>query len=824
MAEKKVIPKELTDRNQWALSNNKAPYQTNGERASSTDISTWTSYEDVINKSNHVGYFISEHDPYTVIDLDDCIINGVINDEAKRIVDSLNSFTEISQSGNGLHIFVKAKKPGNRSKNAEKGFEMYDKERFMVMTGNHLEGTPLEINEAQEMINYLYDMYFSKEEKKKQKSKVDTWQQSPNLEDEEILKIASNAKNGDKFKALFRGDISAYGSHSEADQALCNLLAFYTQDFEQIDRIFTSSGLYREKWDRDDYKTSTIENAINGLTNTFKPNGNAPSHIKVNGTVLPDPYVVKGGSLYMKVTKKVEGMDVETLKFISRKTPILTKEFHNVERPQVLYELQWNEPNRTIVEIIPASTIAIRKELLQLSEMGFSVNENNVKELINYLDLYLSYNDISRHYAVERLGNVKDKFIHPLLTNDVEIIAIDQGEKQIYEGFEVKGTSETWKNEVFNLIKDSPKAVFMVLASFASVLLHDLRIQPFIVDLSGTTSQGKTTTLRVAASVWGNESLMSEWNATRVSIERKAAYLNSFPLLLDDTRKADERVLKDIIYQFSGGRSKGRGTIKGSQREYTWNNILLSTGEVTINEYAKSQGGAAARIIPLVDQPLKNNSDNIIHLYEGLENNYGAIGIDFLKVWMTYKKELIHEYARFRSFYLNKSKGNEVLSRLAGYYSAVHFAGSILKNKLGLDVNLQAISNLFDEIAEENKAIDKPMQFLEEILTDLDSNRNDIFYEYEPSNTKTKAIYKKKQKQLYLTPAFTADFLGIEEKQTRNEWLKRGITIPVEVNGKERDYTLISHKGKKLRAIALNMNIVEELGFDFHEISGSFEE
>src|SRR5699024_4402365 len=104
--------------------------------------------------------------------------------------------------------------------------------------------------------------------------------------------------------------------------------------------------------------------------------------------------------------------------------------FHNVERPQVLYELQWNEPNRTIVEIIPASTIAIRKELLQLSEMGFSVNENNVKELINYLDLYLSYNDINRHYAVERLGNVKDKFIHPLLTNDVEIIAIDQGEKQ----------------------------------------------------------------------------------------------------------------------------------------------------------------------------------------------------------------------------------------------------------------------------------------------------------------------------------------------------------------------------------------------------------
>ncbi|MGQ0422345.1 DUF927 domain-containing protein, partial [Bacillus sp. HC-Mk] len=154
--------------------------------------------------------------------------------------------------------------------------------------------------------------------------------------------------------------------------------------------------------------------------------------------------------------------------------------------------------------------------------------------------------------------------------------------------------------------------VFFILASFASVIIQDLRLQPFIVDLSGTTSQGKTTTLKAAASVWGNERLMSEWNATKVSIERKAAYLNSFPLLLDDTRKANERILKDVIYQFSGGRSKGRGSLKGSQREFTWHNILLSTGEVSLNEYAKNQGGAAARIIPLIDEPLGKDHGNIM--------------------------------------------------------------------------------------------------------------------------------------------------------------------------------------------------------------------
>lgn len=265
ITEKSVIPNEIINRKQWALSHNKAPYQTNGERASSTDVSTWTSYEDAINNSNHVGYFISEHDPYTVIDLDDCIINGVITKEAKSIVESVNSYTEISQSGTGLHIFVKGSKPGNRSKNSKKGFEMYDKERFIVTTGNHLENTPLEINENQMNIDYLYSMYFPNKETE-HKEHV---QQSPPMSDEEILKIAYHAKNNDKFKALMNGDISAYGSHSEADQALCNMLAFYTQDAAQIESIFLDSGLYREKSDRADYMARTIERAINDLTATY---------------------------------------------------------------------------------------------------------------------------------------------------------------------------------------------------------------------------------------------------------------------------------------------------------------------------------------------------------------------------------------------------------------------------------------------------------------------------------------------------------------------------------------------------------------------------
>jgi len=72
-----------------------------------------------------------------------------------------------------------------------------------------------------------------------------------NIDDAELLERARSASNGAKFSALWSGDRSGYASHSEADQALCNLLAFWTgADAARIDHLFRASGLYREKWDR----------------------------------------------------------------------------------------------------------------------------------------------------------------------------------------------------------------------------------------------------------------------------------------------------------------------------------------------------------------------------------------------------------------------------------------------------------------------------------------------------------------------------------------------------------------------------------------------
>lgn len=97
------------------------------------------------------------------------------------------------------------------------------------------------------------------------------------------LDAARNARNGAKFVALFdHGDITAYSSDdSAADMALCGMLAFYLQgDYSLIDQAFRCSALYRPKWEREDYRSATINKAISGCKGKyFTPSSLSPQNM-----------------------------------------------------------------------------------------------------------------------------------------------------------------------------------------------------------------------------------------------------------------------------------------------------------------------------------------------------------------------------------------------------------------------------------------------------------------------------------------------------------------------------------------------------------------
>ena len=540
---------------------------------------------------------------------------------------------------------------------------------------------------------------------------------------------------------------------------------------------------------------------------------------------IPTPFyrnfseIHKRETLFKTVYKVVKGEEVEVPKMVCRHLPVITRSYTNIERSQLYYDVQWTDYNRVYSETVPAGSLATKKDLLKLADMSLGVNDLNAKDLIDYFDKYVTQNEIERQHLVERLGHIKSGFVHPLMATGVKILPSDVGEQQMLEAFEVAGTADSWMAEVFEGIKEHPKALLMVLGAFASVILSDLKLSPFIIDLSGPTSRGKTSALKVAASVWGNGYLVNEWNITKVAAERKAAFLNSFPLMLDDSVKADEKQLKAFIYNFSGGRSKGRGSVTGSQVEFTWNNLMLSTGETSLTDYAMQAGGAAARVLPITGLPFEDVEYEFFNeLYEAIEEHHGAIGMEFLKQWQDKKAIVLPLYKEFNTQFQKKSNGNEVLGRIARHYAALVFTAHVLNDFFQAEINLNELTYMFDEIAKESKAVDKPMQLLESILSDLDADRSSVFGQFLPQRD-IKAIYK--HGTLYLLPNYLKDFLKSEQGSIRNEWQRREITIERVSGGKAVDYQQIKHGGKKFRGIAIQPAIVSELGFDFEESSGS---
>lgn len=280
-----AIPEELRDRPQWlvfrAEPNDggklvKRPYQSRATRtlASTVNAAMWSTYEEARtavarDRSLHgVGFAFSASDPYTGIDLDHVIDeDGVISKFALKVIALLDSYTEYSYSGDGIHIIVRAK----TSKGYHGRLEAYSSGRYFVTTGNHVPGTPTTINEAQDGVDELIAAFFTDTE-----PAAPPLPAQPNtIADRELLNRAYASKNGAAVRSLYEGDTSAHqGDDSAADLALCNHLAFYTgRDAPRMDALFRASGLMRPKWDERHgaatYGQMTITKAIEATRETY---------------------------------------------------------------------------------------------------------------------------------------------------------------------------------------------------------------------------------------------------------------------------------------------------------------------------------------------------------------------------------------------------------------------------------------------------------------------------------------------------------------------------------------------------------------------------
>lgn len=319
------IPNEMRVFPQWIMwryedtdSNKptKVPYSARNNRlASVTDAQTWATFDECVNAMQSgmysgIGFVLTENDPYAFIDLDDTKGDQTALDRQIKIYNEFDSYAERSPSGSGLHIIIKGAIPSGRRRSF---IELYSSQRYMTMTGDVYRNAP--ISEQGELLNILWSQMAQGSVATAHYAGLAEAKES----DEQVYNRAMAAANGDKFAELFAGKWQGmYSSQSEADFALVDILAFYTQNRAQISRMFRMSGLgQRDKAKRNDYVSYMLNKCfdrmlppvdVDGLRNALdaalakraaEEAANAPSqNSHVEQPAAPVKQIPEGSNVY----------------------------------------------------------------------------------------------------------------------------------------------------------------------------------------------------------------------------------------------------------------------------------------------------------------------------------------------------------------------------------------------------------------------------------------------------------------------------------------------------------------------------------------------
>lgn len=268
----------------------KVPYDPRtGSLAKSNDPTSFCSWDEAASATGYDGIGLGIFNGICAIDLDDCIgDDGALSDLASDIVSVMKSYTEYSPSGKGIHILFTADRLHYDTEkyyvmNRQSGIEVYVSgvtNKYVTVTGHMIRaGEPGD--KSSEIIQIL-DRYMLRKDRKSETVSCQMFGlngvngTNPNsdhaplgLSDDEVAARLS----GDP---LWNGNWSAYPSHSEGDMALCCKLAFWcSRDIHQMDRLFRSSGMMRDKWDRRQSGTTygmiTLRKAAENCSNVYTP-------------------------------------------------------------------------------------------------------------------------------------------------------------------------------------------------------------------------------------------------------------------------------------------------------------------------------------------------------------------------------------------------------------------------------------------------------------------------------------------------------------------------------------------------------------------------
>ena len=635
-----------------------------GGMAKSTDPSTWATFPDAVAavgrlRADGVGFVFGPDRAFTGLDLDHVISEGVLADEYRWVVETADTYTEVSPSGDGLHLIFRGSKPDGATRCRKGPVEMYDHDRFFTVTGNVFEGHSM-LAENARVVERAYRRWIEPDASccAQARIAVDSCAELP-LTDAELVERMCASRNGGEIRDLLAGDTSVRGGdHSSADMALCNHLAFWCAgDEARMDRIFRSSGLMRGKWDSrrggSTYGQQTIARAVAGATEFYKPRAKHADAETVanrgkNKCSTAAPLAAKGVQSSVaaedpsrdgdtvEIAPSVEGWLVDgagrlwsvdregELRYsVTSTAPWIACDLVDVDTGDVRALVRMATPGGVRERALDRDVLLNQTKVIgALAPMGANVSSANAKDVVRYLT------DCERRCGWERprfrsvthMGWA-ERPLGAFMPYDCDgsEVRFDPAPDELVKArpfMEPAGTLGDWVAGIADARGASMAFRCMMAASFASPLVSLLNVQTFIVYLWGRSRSGKTPTLKAAGSVWGDpsegaDSYFRTFADTPKSIVRAAALLHDVPIIVDELQskgapggQASKRmIVEDLLYSLSLGHERGAlNSDRSMMRVGSWRCLTLATGEIPIVGDATQQG-AANRTLELNAEP-----------------------------------------------------------------------------------------------------------------------------------------------------------------------------------------------------------------------------
>lgn len=548
-------------------------------------------------------------------------------------------------------------------------------------------------------------------------------------------------------------------------------------------------------------------------------------------TTVPKNWMLNQDGVYRRLFSK-SGEELEPRR-ITYKPIVISGKFKNVTDECEGLIVSWFDGRAWKESVRTRDYFMITNKITDLSSDGFPVNSNNAKDVIQYLTDFEEENGLNLPHKTysEQLGWVGDGFLYgneyisTVLGEEVCALPADMGEKQVIEGLNKQGDIDKWLN-IIDSLQGYPCVMIGIYASLASVLCSILKVDSFILEWSGDTSQGKTIALKIAASVWGCPStsmggIIKKWNITPVNIERTASLLNNLPLFLDDTKDLTRtKTISSLIYNVASGQGKGRGSTKGSQKTRYWNNITFSTGEQKITTFTKD-GGTAARVLPITGLPFGKADPETAPIVESvdmeLQDCYGVAGrkwIDYIlknkdgiDIWKLY-------YRSKRQLYLQRAHRSQVIGRLAKYIALIDTAAWLFNECFEKDYDYESfLGRVWDQILAENEEVDRPLQAVKSVFEWAVSNQVRFADGNGFKTDNDYGIWESQSsdwKEIFFYPDQLSRFLvkeGYESRTIFKSWKSRGW---LNLSKDRGNYKQKNIKGTRVDTISIKREFLEQ--------------